>query len=416
MKTSNRQSGQIAILTVVIFMLLFSIVVVSFTRIMVAASHETVSDELRARAQAAAESGVEDAKRILTYCASNASDPTCNTVNTTLVKDQTCSSIINSSSSSGILNTLGLSTSVISGDSYQVRTGEGEQYYQCLQVSSLAESYQGKVEKDKSTIIPLNNLYNPNSGQSNAPVDTLKIEWHDKNAPEDGPTTIIGGSDLPSIDNWKNAGGGVGAPAVLRAEVVYVPTAANFSIDTLTQHARAVTLRPSKGSGSVTTNNASNAQNIYNNYPSNTNPNSMTVPLVQLSCSDSGASTYACAYVFCYADNGSGGCGSASWATPNGQGDYYLRLQTIYDDVTIFNITAYATDGTTQLYFKNANPEVDVTGRAQDAFQRIRANLRPSNGSNDTQWFPEYAVDSAGKVCKKLSVSSTSGTDLCSPY
>jgi Tfp pilus assembly protein PilX len=73
----NREAGQVAIITVAIFMILFSVLVVSFTRMMVASARQTANDELRATALAAAESGVEDAKRVLTYCYANPSASGC---------------------------------------------------------------------------------------------------------------------------------------------------------------------------------------------------------------------------------------------------------------------------------------------------------------------------------------------------
>ena len=103
----GKQAGQVSILTVVIFMLLFSIIVVSFTRIMTAASHETVSDELRAQATAAAESGIEDAKRILSYCSAYPTASGCGTdgIQST---SQDCNTIMGNTS---LMNAIGINSS-----------------------------------------------------------------------------------------------------------------------------------------------------------------------------------------------------------------------------------------------------------------------------------------------------------------
>jgi Tfp pilus assembly protein PilX len=398
---SRNQSGQVAILTVVMFMLLFSIVVVSFTRVMVAASHETVSDELRAQATAAAESGIEDAKRILTYCYANPTATACNGVIGN--QNQTCTDVINST----LLTQLGLrdSTDVVNVDNTkQVKVGSGQEYYLCLKINTLTPDYTGTASaaSGKSEIIPLK-LRNA-SGQI-VPVANITVEWHSKADPPDGDGVAVlkAGSDFPAISQWTNANN----PATMRVEFISVPKTTTFSLDTLTNNARAVTIRPSTSrSGgqilsSLYANGSGSAYNI-DYWASNTNPNQANTPFLQRDCSTTNA--YACSVPFTETDKR---------FDPNAN-DYYLRLQAIYRDAH-YRITAYDADGN-KLYFDGVQPSVDVTGRASDSFQRINARITPVNNAGDTgnSWWPEYAVDSGGKVCKKLSVAAANGQDGCS--
>ena len=61
----NRESGQASMVTVAMFMMLFAVVAVSFTYIVVTATRQATNETLQSTARAAAESGVEDAKRLL---------------------------------------------------------------------------------------------------------------------------------------------------------------------------------------------------------------------------------------------------------------------------------------------------------------------------------------------------------------
>ena len=60
----NTESGQASMVTVAMFMMLFAVVAVSFTYIVVSITRQTTNDTLQSVARSAAESGVEDAKRL----------------------------------------------------------------------------------------------------------------------------------------------------------------------------------------------------------------------------------------------------------------------------------------------------------------------------------------------------------------
>ncbi|MCL2038070.1 hypothetical protein FWG95_03665 [Candidatus Saccharibacteria bacterium] len=426
MRRIQNESGQIAIITVVIFMLLFSIVVVSFTRIMVAASHEAVSDELRARALAAAESGVEDAKRILTYClGSGSSDSRCAPIINKSIDDQGCDTILSTNS---ILKDMGLTGDIESiNGTNQVKVGNGGQYYMCLRASAISKDYTGEALVDsKSTLILLNTFCKITGHTCEpTPVSAIMIEWSSNSDPPtgDGQRTPKGGTDFPSMQAWNNPSTGNGAPATLRVEYVRVPqgNGSGFTVQDLTNNARAVTLRPSSNTGVVRntnpTNPANNGCNMTETSPGynclnidkfipSIYPNDIaSVPLQAVNCSGSGY-PYRCSVMI------NRGTGGANFVTNNGE-TFYLRLQAIYWNTNL-RITAYDTSGNKLLY-KGGQPTIDVTGRAQDSFQRIEARVAPRDGSGDDDiWWPEYAIDSGGKVCKDISVVRDSGSDNCS--
>ena len=92
--------------------------------------------------------------------------------------------------------------------------------------------------------------------------------------------------------------------------------------------------------------------------------------------------------------------------------DYYLRLSAIYKDAH-FSIRAH--NGSEILYFDGVQPLVDVTGSSSDSFSRIQARLKPSFDKNadSTNWWPEYVIDTNGKVCKDIEVQYDEGEDRC---
>ena len=65
--TWSDQRGQVAILTVSIFMVVFSVLTVGFAYVMTSTVKDSTNDSTSYSARAAAESGVEDAKRLLKY-------------------------------------------------------------------------------------------------------------------------------------------------------------------------------------------------------------------------------------------------------------------------------------------------------------------------------------------------------------
>ena len=64
----SSERGQASMVTVAMFMMLFAVVAVSFTYIVVSTTRQSTNETLQSTAKTAAESGVEDAKRLLVYC------------------------------------------------------------------------------------------------------------------------------------------------------------------------------------------------------------------------------------------------------------------------------------------------------------------------------------------------------------
>ncbi len=414
-RVADRESGQASMVTVAMFMMLFAAIAVSFTFVVISASRQALNDSLQSSAKIAAESGVEDAKRLIVYCYNKRSGNSYTTPDaqqlcpkvigklSTELEGMGCDEILEPMKGKGISDVEQESN----GRGYRVKVGnngggdnENNEYYQCLKIATKTDNYQGVVNNlGKSVIVPLRVVDINNQA---AVIDRLEIEWHRNVTGNDGdnPAEMNGanGTGLPPAGTWNNSN----RPAVLRVERVGVPKG-SFNLNDLAGSDTALTLRPSEsGNGK----GGYRLGNYEPQYPSGNKdkiaPNSQYhkgVPIVEAYCQSGSNEEYACKTIF----------NKESLYTDK---TYYLRINAIYRS-THFKITAY--QGKNKLYFDGVQPLVDVTGRSSDSFSRIQARLKPSFDKNadSTNWWPEYVIDTNGKVCKDIEVQYDTGEDRC---
>lgn len=428
-RVADRESGQASMVTVAMFMMLFAAIAVSFTFVVISASRQALNDSLQSSAKIAAESGVEDAKRLIVYCYNKrqsdgsyllpADKQLCSEVIGKLsdeLEGRGCDEILGKMHDKGGISDVEQESN---NRGYRVKVGnngngsnENNEYYQCLKIATKTDNYQGAVNNlGKSIIVPLRVVDKNNNA---AVIDSLKIEWHRNVTGNDGddPAVMNGakGTGLPPAGTWNSSNSN--RPAVLRVERVGVPKkAGGFSLNELADSDTALTLRPS-----VNGNSSYNLGAYKPWYPFNDRdkiaPNSQyhdqhgnkTAPIAEAACTDGGGSNneYACKTTF-YGEP----------LDTDKTADYYLRINAIYRS-THFKITAYGPGGK-KLYFDGVQPLVDVTGRSSDSFSRIQARLKPSFDKNadSTNWWPEYVIDTNGKVCKDIEVQYDKGEDRC---
>lgn len=420
-RPGDRESGQASMVTVAMFMMLFAAIAVSFTFVVISASRQALNDSLQSSAKIAAESGVEDAKRLIVYCYNKRSGGSY----TTPDAQQLCPKVIGKLSTEletmrcdeileQMKNKAGIDgvEEEDNGRGYRVKVGnnsggknENNEYYQCLKIATKTDNYQGTVNNlGKSVIVPLRVVDKYNQA---AVITSLKIEWHRNVTGNDGddPAVMNGamGTGLPPAGTWNS--GNSNRPAVLRVERVGVPKkVGGFSLNDLADSDTALTLRPSVNGGDKYTLGDYKPQ--YPPLPLGRDgiaPNNQyggKVPIVGAKCQDGG--DYACKTTF-----------DKELLDTDKTADYYLRINAIYRS-THFKITAYDQHNN-KLYFDGVQPLVDVTGRSSDSFSRIQARLKPSFDKNadSTNWWPEYVIDTNGKVCKDIEVQYDKGEDRC---
>lgn len=417
-RVADRESGQASMVTVAMFMMLFAAIAVSFTFVVISASRQALNDSLQSSAKIAAESGVEDAKRLIVYCYNKrqpgggylpADQQLCSQVIgklSTQLEGMGCDDILEPMKGKGISD-----VEQESNRGYRVKVGnngggknENNEYYQCLKIATKTDNYQGVVNNlGKSVIVPLRVVDINNQA---AVIDRLEIEWHRNVTGNDGdePAKMNGaqGTGLPPATTWNS--GNSNRPAVLRVERVGVAKGI-FTLDSLADSDTALTLRPSENSK----NSSYRLVDYKPKYPSGRNniaPNNQyggnKAPIVEANCQNgSNKKEYACKTTF------------DKESLHTNKTDYYLRINAIYRS-THFKITAYGQNGK-KLYFDGVQPLVDVTGRSSDSFSRIQARLKPTydNSTNSSNWWPEYVIDTNGKVCKDIEVQYDTGEDRC---
>lgn len=420
-RVADRESGQASMVTVAMFMMLFAAIAVSFTFVVISASRQALNDSLQSSAKIAAESGVEDAKRLIVYCYNKrqsdgsyppADKPLCSNVIGKLsdkLESMGCDEILGKLDNPNYNNSFAVEEE--GGRGHRVKVGnngsnnknENNEYYQCLKIATKTDNYQGMVNNlGKSIIVPLRVVDTQNQA---AVIASLEIEWHRNVTGNDGdnPAKMNGamGTGLPPANIWSKSN----RPAVLRVERVGV-TKGSFTLDSLADNDTALTLRPSvNGNGGGKDKNRYRLGDYKPYYQSGRDsiaPNNQyggKAPIVEVKCD---GADYACKTIF-------------EDSLDTTKKDYYLRINAIYRS-THFKITAYDKNGS-KLYFDGVQPLVDVTGRSSDSFSRIQARLKPSFDKNadSTNWWPEYVIDTNGKVCKDIEVQYDKGEDRCQP-
>ena len=418
-RPGDRESGQASMVTVAMFMMLFAAIAVSFTFVVISASRQALNDSLQSSAKIAAESGVEDAKRLIVYCYNKrqsdgsyppADKPLCSEVIGKLsdeLEGRGCDKILKPMYDKGGISDVEEESN---NRGYRVKVGnnsggknENNEYYQCLKIATKTDNYQGVVNNlGKSIIVPLRVVNTQNQA---AVIASLEIEWHRNVTGNDGddPAKMNGamGTGLPPAGTWNS--GNSNRPAVLRVERVGV-VKGSFTLDSLADRDTALTLRPSvNGNGGGKDKNRYHLGDYKPYYQSGRDsiaPNNQyggKAPIVEAKCD---GADYACKTIF-------------EDSLDTTKTDYYLRINAIYRS-THFKITAYGQNGK-KLYFDGVQPLVDVTGRSSDSFSRIQARLKPSFDKNadSTNWWPEYVIDTNGKVCKDIEVQYDEGEDRC---
>ncbi len=464
------ESGEVAMLMVGIFTAVFSVLAVGLSYVMVNTVRNSKNDTLSYNARAAAESGIEDAKRFLKYCYKNdfghldkSNQPAwsiCDVMYTTH-KKQNCNEVLQKMKELNKLQdkaknpqSLDINFEEQNGN-LLVPVGkryaghgsaefaknmdpnkENLQYYQCLYINTLTRSYEGVLNDisfgGRSVVIPLK-LVDDNRRPARA--KTIVISWHNIGDKPEGdgkadetPNEVT----LPTQHLWSAVeppDNGI-RPAVLRAQFIPV-SRKRITLDDMTNDSRAVTLRPTSSSKDIKLSTGGAIRVIaptiekdegklpydpakslsIEDYKPSLEPNTAkNIPLAGVTCPQSSSSSaYACSAAFNYSS------ASSTFDTnsePKGH-DWFLRINSVYSN-THFRVTAYD-ENDNPLWFDGVQPSVDVTGKSAESYARVHARLEPVNDDKSGlgNWWPEFAISTRGDICKNLTVRYIDGKTEC---
>lgn len=466
------ESGEVAMLMVGIFTAVFSILTIGLSYVMVNTVRNSKNDTLSYNARAAAESGIEDAKRFLKYCYVNdfghiddtreaykicdvmyATDKTAD-----IAKTQDCNGVINKmkdikakdgksfdvdfeNDGDNVLVPVGKRYNSSHSESKLDKNKENLQYYQCLKINTLTRSYEGVLSdmttgSGRSVVIPLRLV---DDNRHHAKAKTIVISWHNTGDKPEGDGKAAATPDEVTLWNtkdWAKVGHDEIRPAILRAQFIPVKKS-GIKIDDLTNDSRAITMRPTsskndigdaaKNYGGKTVDESIkvveptiekddglvNVHPLYiEDYKMSLDPNSSTrVPIAGAVCPDSKGKTngeYACSTAFQFSRSA-----GALFDTDMSKRDWFLRVNSVYSN-THFRVTAYD-EHDKPLWFDGVQPSVDVTGKSAESYARIHARLEPVNQDETGlgNWWPEYAIDTSGSICKDLVIKYNKGEIGC---
>ncbi|MBQ6396226.1 hypothetical protein IJH89_01415 [Candidatus Saccharibacteria bacterium] len=385
--TSNSRfkSGATSIYAVVIATLLFSVITVSFIRIIVNEAQRTAADELSQMAYDAALAGVEDAKiaaQKYSACLKNpGASSSCNDIINIAktVDEKDCDDvnrILHGTSSEGEVQIT--ETSDDSGS-------KTNQAYTCVSLNPNASDYRSTLDSSNPIrVIPLR----PAGNREANDVKQLRISWHSED----------NGSDFhynnQSFFNRVTRASDLATPATLSAMIIQ--TGPQFSVDdsqstTSNQTNRATAfLVPSSGGGSK----VDSATLLNSNRHIDTNgdgvpDDSSPVEPSKIQCDSS--------FVF------AGFACSATLELPSPVGGdrnnntFFLALSLPYlGPETDFSITML--NGDEVIPFGGVQFVVDSTGRANDLISRVEARVEFSDSDYP---YPAFALQAGSDGIKK---------------
>lgn len=394
-----KQTGAVSLFVVMFTSMLFAAVTVGFTMLMLSDQQQSTDNDLAQSALDSAHAGTEDAKRILvqyTACLESG-DPgapgsNCGRIYQA-IEDNDCNTVSR------------LSGGTVEGERL-VESREGDsalrQAYTCVKISPDTESYVGRTRTEGDVrVVPLKT--------DGAPVTTVKVEWLSLD-------DITGASDvselnldvesrsgaaqdetikLPTRTEWRAAMQG----AILRVgSIQYKP--GDINLQAIDEQARAVMLHPEELHAGVTQPlidlaavDSHRPLTVEDGAGPTLNRPNRPEPGM---CRKDASKEYLCEAVL---------------KLPLADGpdalSRYLTIASFYRD-TSFRITLYNGDPTSPtpppaVPFRNVQPEIDVTGRANDVFRRVVSRVESADASEAP--YPRAALGTFNDVCKNYLIT-----------
>ncbi len=359
---TNDQRGMMSFITVMLLAIVLSVITTGFIRTMVVNQRQTTDQQLSTQAFYAAETGVQDAVKYLAE------------VGNPGITDSDCSP-----STSG---SLGSSPNVI-----KPGTGAGSPAdieYTCQMIKTTLLDMKYAVKTTDSTQVHLN------PGQN---FNQIEVKWHINAATTsngDGTMAVqsctwywfgncvswgwssgirlksSGDNSLPI-----NAGSNWNYPGLLRTLVVPIAS----------------------GTGSTTRQEVlSRAANLFFMPASNGSV-----------LGENGTNSVTSRSSTCDASAAANGYVCTATITLPMIREAILRLRMIYRPANVQITLRNTSTGT--VIAPGQQAEIDVTGRANNVYRRIRVRV-PLSNNTDTTGIPEYAIESAEGLCKQISVGT----------
>lgn len=364
MRYKDPESGLVAIFSVMFFIVLITVITISFLRIMVQEERQASDDQLSASALNAAEAGVEDAKRLLVRCLSDPPNAIANECDNAFAQTD-CPGVL---SNGTLRNDLGLDYNA--NDGVQVSSQpQYLQHYTCVLIDMQSDEYLGELSgAHDSVFIPL---------RASGNFDTIEFSWHDTRPEANGPPVDYPSVfELPKQPEWESGN----YPAF--AKLQYMQHDNVFDVNDLEEDSRTVFLTPNN------TGAYSNNQFELADVDDRSGSRNKASP-VPVQCIPAGSSNerYACTATIGLSDLG-----------PKNNG--YLNVTALYGG-THFQVRLM--NGNSTVSWDGVQPVIDVTGKTNDVFRRVETRVRIDNPVT----MPNFAIESGTDFCKDFLVTDS---------
>ena len=377
------KSGATSIYVVVIATLLFSVITVSFIRIIVNEAGRTAADELAQAAYDSAVAGVEDAKvamrKYFANCTANPSSDACKVITNNFGNLASCDAV-------GTY-LYGQTGEIKLNETTDNNSSATQQAYTCVQLNNNLADYRATLSSSRTmAVIPLR------SGDANS-VKRLRISWF-----SDDNGSYSNTSGFPPSGTYR-FGTDPSTPPTISAEIIQTGssyTLEDFNTSSGDQTNRGtVFLVPSTTGTAITSVSASTIASS-NDHVTENQP-------VNVKCESTMPGTEVSDEFACVAD--------LNLPSPIGgsraDDTFFLVLSLPYGQPTTdfaVQMFTHTTDDTKIAYFQGVQISVDSTGRANDLYSRVEARIE----FNDTNYpYPEFAIQAgSGGIDKNFYVTT----------
>lgn len=364
LKQHKSEQGVVSLLTVIFFMIFISLITVGFISIVVADQRQTTDNDLSASALAAARSGIEDGKRMLLYCTTV--NPGAAGCADALNSQDNCSAF--NATSGAAANALATSLAVPVTANGEGTTGGTaasayQQYFTCLTIQTKTPSLTVTLNSGNDVIKPLRTV---------TPFTKLTITWKGVGSYLQRGSSLAG---WPTVSAWDSARY---MPVIQLQTIPYTSLA---DLDAVEAGTKTVYIVPCDATCVAPATDI----NLLDVRAAPGELRAAAPPITYASCTVLGAA-YSCSVTLT-------GYNSAVQ-------NYYARLSVLYASST--EITLSALDNTGSVDFDNVQPWIDATGRTNDVFRRVRAEV----GYEPAVPLPTDALTSAAPICKEMTVTN----------
>ena len=419
----NRQKGAVSLFVVIFTSLLFVAVTVGFTVLMLSDQNQSTDNDLAQSALDSANAGTEDAKRVLAQY-SDCIERGVITGTETESDGSQCGRIaaaINRGSCNIVNAAIGDSNT---DEERVISQSEGDrslhQAYTCVKVSPDTDSFIGKIRDEGDVrVVPLKtdgkqfstvriSWLSEKDFDTTSDIDLSAIDYNLEN--NTGLSDSAAGKEyapyigLPSKEQWAEDNRG----AILRVgAIAYQPNGA-VTVDSLDRQSRSVMLNSTNLSGSSAPGTSGNPI-VMSEFDRHrvVGDNGETADKGEQQLYLEPQQVNSPASVSCNVNSDSGYMCTTHLRLANGADNfnpdhlYYMTVASLYRNAS-FKIELLDDSGN-NVMFRNVQPEIDATGRANDVFRRVVSRVESSDASESP--YPRAAVGSKSSVCKSFIIT-----------